>query len=114
FDPMTRGNIERDRRAYRMPDRADREPLLPHMQPLLERAHRGVGRNPRAVDHRVAPVFAVAGIIHQEKSVVVNRIIYEDVFQPIQRERAIPAKRDPEALRQYISAWNVKRRAFSG
>src|SRR5207244_10448000 len=92
-----------------MPDRANREPLLRHMQPLLERAHRGVSRSPRAVDHRVAPVFAVAGIIRQEKSVVVNRIIYEDVCQPIQRERAIPAKRDPEALRQYISAWKDRK-----
>src|SRR5437764_14387240 len=97
-----------------MPDRANREPLLRHIPPFLECAHRGVSRSAGAVDHRVAPVFAVAGIIHQEKSVAVNRIIYEDVSQPIQRERAIPAKRDPEALRQYISAWNVKRRAFSG
>src|SRR5437899_3720008 len=97
-----------------MPDRANREPLLRHMQPLLERAHRGVSRSPRAVDHRVARVFAVAGIMHQEKSVAVSRIIYEDVCQPIQRERAVPAKRDPEALWQYFTAWNVKRQAFSG
>src|SRR6266487_574548 len=97
-----------------MPDRTNREPLLRHMQPFLERAHRGVSRSPRAVDHCVARVFAVTGIIHQKKSVAVNRIIYEDVCQPIQRERAVPAKRYPEALREYFSAWNVKRRAFSG
>src|SRR6266487_1535835 len=97
-----------------MPDRTNCEPLVRHMQPFFERAHRGVSRSPRAVDHCVARVFAVAGIIHQEKSVAVNRIIYEDVCQPMQRERAVAAKRDPEAVREYFSAWNVKRRAFSG
>src|SRR5437762_1418348 len=35
-----------------MPDRANREPLLWHMQPLLERTHRGVSRSPRAAERK--------------------------------------------------------------
>src|SRR6266487_3531181 len=35
-----------------MPDRANREPLLRHMQPFLERVHRGVSRSPRAAERK--------------------------------------------------------------
>ena len=86
--------------------------ILVGVKPFGQRFQRGIGRRARARNCGVPSVLPVTGIIDEEKRVAVVRIFFENAC-PIERERPVAAKREPESFRLRRGSRNVKRAIFS-
>src|SRR5437879_8482874 len=75
-------------------------------QPFGQRFERSVRGRARARERRVAAVLPVPGIIDQQKRVTVRRILPKN-RRPIERERTVPAKRDPKPFWRWMNSGNV-------
>src|SRR5207244_9833153 len=75
-------------------------------QPFGQRFERSVRGRARARERRVAAVLPVPGIIDQQKRVTVRRILPKNC-RPIERERTVPAKRNPKPSWRWMNSGNV-------
>src|SRR5712692_10252989 len=94
-----------------MPDRAEGELSVGDVQALDERAQCGISASAGAIDGRITSVFSVARIIDKQKGIAVVRIAAQN-RHPIESERSVPTKRDPETFRNWFASGNVVSRLF--
>src|SRR5207302_10676690 len=80
--------------------------IFVHSEPFGQRFERSVRGRARARERRVAAVLPVPGIIDQQKRVTVRRILPKNC-RPIERERTVPAKRNPKPFWRWMNSGNV-------
>jgi hypothetical protein len=67
---------------------------------------RGFRRSAHTADRRVSGIFSITWVVNQEKRILVIRITSED-RRPIQSERPVTTKGEPQTLGHSFAAWEV-------